>query len=180
VETDWTGFLVVAGAVAARPDCLWATRIAVPKGEWWELAGSGDPRCIEALLPRGEPVQAEDRARGTRRQVVLAGGRMVGALFTTRTGTLPSRDWLIAQLGAEQPVPALLAGRAPGAQAERGPIICACNDVGLNTIRAAISAQRLCDVAAIGQAVGAGTGCGSCRPALAGLLAESEGTVRAS
>jgi assimilatory nitrate reductase catalytic subunit len=67
----------------------------------------------------------------------------------------------------------VLAGRAPGDQPDCGPIVCTCFDVGLKTILAAIRDQRLADVAAIGEALGAGTNCGSCRPALARILAES-------
>ena len=67
----------------------------------------------------------------------------------------------------------LLAGRAPGAQPDRGAVICVCFDIGLKTIVAAIADQRLTDVAAIGKSLGAGTNCGSCRPALARILAAS-------
>ncbi|MBO9698498.1 MAG: (2Fe-2S)-binding protein, partial [Sphingopyxis sp.] len=76
--------------------------------------------------------------------------------------------------------PQVLAGRAPGAQVDRGAIVCACFDVGVRTIVAAIRDQQLADVAAIGAALGAGTNCGSCRPALARLLAaESKEAVHA-
>jgi assimilatory nitrate reductase catalytic subunit len=93
-------------------------------------------------------------------------------LFVTQGGELPSRDWLIGQLNEPQG-PAVLAGRAPGAQADRGAIVCACFDVGVRTIVAAIAEQQLGDVAAIGAALKAGSNCGSCRPALARLIAET-------
>jgi assimilatory nitrate reductase catalytic subunit len=51
-----------------------------------------------------------------------------------------------------------------------GAIVCACLGVGVNTIRQAIG-QGCAGVAALGQATGAGTNCGSCRPELAALLA---------
>ena len=138
----------------------------------WELAGNGELKAIEALLPKGERIEAQDAARGTQRIAIVANGRLVGALFVTETGELPPRDWLIAQLSAPQIAPTLLAGRAPGVQADRGPVICVCFDVGLKTIVAAIRDRQLADVAAIGGALGAGTNCGSCRPALARILAE--------
>ena len=74
-------------------------------------------------------------------------------------------------LGEAPNVASVLAGRAPGAAVDRGPIVCACFDVGLKTIVSAIAERQLTDVAAIGEALGAGTNCGSCRPALAKLLA---------
>src|SRR3546814_4261197 len=90
----------------------------------WELAGNGDLKAIEALLPKGERIEAQDAARGTKRIAIVENGRLAGALFVTETGELPPRDWLIAQLSAPQVAPTLLAGRAPGAPADRGPVIC--------------------------------------------------------
>jgi assimilatory nitrate reductase catalytic subunit len=172
VATRWRGFLILAGEPVRRPSCLWATRVAVPAGSLWELAGDGDPVKLESCLPAGERVEAIDAARGTRRIAILSGGRLIAALFVTESGELPSRDWLIGQLAEAEAAPTLLAGRAPGVQADRGAIVCACFDIGMRTIVAAIRDQRLADVAGIGAALGAGTNCGSCRPALARLLAE--------
>jgi assimilatory nitrate reductase catalytic subunit len=170
VAADWRGFLIVSGQLDQVPDCLWAARIAARGGALWELAGNGDPRALEKLLPRGERIEAEDRARGTRRIAVLIGGRLTAVLMLTRSGELPTRDYLLSQLGEAPLAAAVLAGRAPGAAPDGGPIVCACFDVGLKTILAAISEEKLADVAAIGAAVKAGTNCGSCRPALAKLL----------
>jgi assimilatory nitrate reductase catalytic subunit len=105
---------------------------------------------------------------------VIVSGRLVAALFITETGALPARDWLIAQLSEPIAAPTLLAGRAPGAQADRGPIVCVCFDIGVGMIVAAIRDQHLTNVTAIGAAIGAGTNCGSCRPALARLIAEEK------
>ncbi len=174
VTTRWRGFLIVAGEPVRRPECLWATRVAVPMGSLWELAGDGEATRLEASLPAGERVEAIDQARGTRRIAVLSDGRLVAALFLTESGELPTRDWLIAQLSEAQAAPTVLAGRAPGAAVDNGPIICSCFDIGMRTIVAAIRDRQLADVAAIGAAVGAGTNCGSCRPALARLLTEEK------
>ena len=57
---------------------------------------------------------------------------------------------------------------------DRGPIVCVCFDVGLNTLLAAITGQRLVTVEAVGAALHAGTNCGSCRPAIAKLLPVQE------
>ena len=170
LDTAWRGFAVVRGELAAKPACLWATRIAAPYGTVWELAGDGDPAALDAMLPSGQRLEAVDAARGVRRIAILDEGRLAAALFVTRDGTLPPRDWLVMQLAAPQAAATLLAGRAPGAQIDRGPIVCACFDIGLQAILAAIADQKLSDVAAIGAAIGAGTNCGSCRPALARLL----------
>ncbi|WP_454280020.1 molybdopterin-dependent oxidoreductase [Sphingomonas sp. Marseille-Q8236] len=173
VATRWRGFAIVAGEATDLPDCLWATRIAVPGGWLWEMAGDGDPVALETLLPKGQRIEATDPARGSRRVAVIAQDRLAAVLFVTERGELPSRDWLIAQLSAAEVAPTVLAGRGPGQQVERGAIVCSCFDIGVRTIVAAIRDQHLADVAAIGAALGAGTNCGSCRPALARLLAET-------
>ena len=174
VATRWRGFVILSGEANATADCLWATRVAVPGGWLWEVAGDGDPAALDALLPRGQRIEATDPARGSRRIAVIADDRLAAVLFVTERGELPSRDWLIAQLSAPQVAPTILAGRAPGAQVDRGAIVCACFDIGVRTIVAAIRDQQLADVAAIGAALGAGTNCGSCRPALARLLTEAQ------
>ncbi len=174
VATRWHGFAILSGEAMATPDCLWATRVAIPGGWLWEVAGDGDPGTLDALLPRGQRIEATDPARGSRRIAVIAEDRLAAVLFVTERGELPSRDWLIAQLSAAEVAPTILAGRAPGATVERGAIVCACLDIGVRTIVTAIRDQHLTDVAAIGAALGAGTNCGSCRPALARLLAETQ------
>ena len=179
VVTAWRGFVIARGELGARPDCLWATRVAVPFGTVWDLAGDGDPAVLDVLLPKGERIEAIDGARGSRRIAILDQGRLAATLFVTRDGTLPTRDWLVAQLAEPTASPTLLAGRSPGVQVDRGEIVCACFDVGMKTIIAAIADQHLADIAAIGAALGAGTNCGSCRPALAKLLVV-QGTTHAA
>ncbi|WP_375287487.1 molybdopterin-dependent oxidoreductase [Sphingomonas sp.] len=178
VVPAWRGFLIGRDPLQPLPATLWATRVTVPGGSLIELAGDGDPESLEALLPPGERIEARDQARGSWRVAVLDRGRVAAVLLVARDGMLPPRDWLIAQLGQEAP-PTLLAGRAPGVALERGTIVCACFDVGLVTLTRAIAEQRLTDVAAIGRALGAGTNCGSCRPALARLITQAEETIDA-
>jgi assimilatory nitrate reductase catalytic subunit len=176
---EWRGFLIVHGEPAQKPDCLWSTRVTVPGGILYELAGNGEPLELARCLPKGELVEAADTARGIYRMAALQNGRLAAVLFLTRTGTLPSRDWLISQL--EQPQgPAVLAGRAPGAQPDKGAIVCACFDIGAKTIIGAISDQRLTSVAEIGVALRAGTNCGSCRPAIARLLEKTREPLHAA
>ena len=173
VATAWQGFLILRGNEPAKIPCLWSTRITVPGGALHEVAGNGDPMRLEACLPKGDRVEAIDHMRGTRRVAIIHEGRLAGVLFVTRGGLLPSRDWLIGQLAAEQVGATVLAARGPGEQVDKGATICVCFDVGLNQILTAIRTQQLVDVPAIGKALGAGTNCGSCRPALANILAQS-------
>jgi assimilatory nitrate reductase catalytic subunit len=62
---------------------------------------------------------------------------------------------------------------------DRGPIVCACFDVGTKTIVEAIASQALISVEAVGQALSAGTNCGSCRPAIQRLIGETKEAAHA-
>ncbi|WP_026359572.1 nitrate reductase [Sphingomonas sp. PR090111-T3T-6A] len=169
VSVEWRGFLLLSGYAELVPDCLWATRITVPAGTLYELAGVGDPVRLDACLPKGERIEVRDARRGFHRKAVMVDGRLMATLFVAHDGSLPSRDWLIAQLG-EAVGASVLAGRPAGAQVDRGPIVCVCLDVGLHTLTAAIAAHGLTDVAAVGKALQAGTNCGSCRPRIAQII----------
>jgi len=171
LTTEWRAFLILRGTPVVEPDCAWWATVAVPGGRLVELAGDGDPADLEGLLPEGERMSAVDPARGSLRAAILNEGRLQGALFVARDGSLPGRDWLIAQLSEVVAPVGLLAGRAPGAAVDRGAIVCACFDVGARTILSAIAAQSMTTVAEVGAALSAGTNCGSCRPAIAKLIA---------
>jgi len=97
-----------------------------------------------------------------------------------RDGSLPPRDWLVEQLGGEDASTVeLLAGRPATPQADRGPIVCVCFDVGMKTILDAIRTTALASVEQVGAALGAGTNCGSCRPAIARMLETERSPVYA-
>ena len=172
---EWQGFLVTRSP-PPRIDAAYATRVRVPHGWLVEISGHGDPRAMaKALLPRGEAVEAGDAARGQLRVAILDKGRLEAALYISRSGSLPRRDWLIGQLEAaeSESAMALLAGRPARAAPDRGTILCVCFDVGLKQIIAAIADQALTSVEAVGAALSAGTNCGSCRPEIRRLIVEA-------
>ena len=82
------------------------------------------------------------------------------------------RDYLAGLPG--QGAADALSGRMPAAMPNPGPVLCSCFGTGINTIIAAIETDGLMSVEAIGEALGAGTNCGSCRPELSQLLARSQ------
>ena len=167
---DWRGFMITSDDVAP-PETAWWTSVTIRQGRLFLLAGDGSPAELERLLPPGERLSVADTARGALRVAVMSRGRLVGALFTSTTGTLPDPEWLIGQVAEEVHPGAVLAGRPPGAAADRGAIICACFNVGARTILQAVVDQRLTTVAEVSAALSAGTNCGSCRPAIAKLIA---------
>ncbi|WP_022678168.1 molybdopterin-dependent oxidoreductase [Novosphingobium sp. B-7] len=169
VVADWRAFLVSVEAVRPQGIPYWvASRL--PQGWLMELAGEGSVN-VDALLGEGERIEVVDTARGMRRIVVLAGdGTVAAALYVTRSGTLPARDWIAAQVGLGQAAPAeLLAARPASPAPDPGPIVCVCHGIGARNIETAARGGA-CTVAAIGAATAAGTNCGSCRPAIARLL----------
>jgi assimilatory nitrate reductase catalytic subunit len=136
-----------------------------------ELAGIGGSEALAQLLPDGDRMEMSDAKRGTIRAAVLSDGRLDAALFVSRNGGLPPRDWLAAQLGGSDAAPnELLAGRPSAPARDRGPIICVCFDIGMRTIIDAIADRALASVEAVGSALSAGSNCGSCRPAIARML----------
>ena len=178
---EWRGFLIAR----SLPDPIAADYFAavrVRQGWLIELAGNGEATHLaNSLLPAGERAENVDRGRGSLRVAVLDRGRLAAALYLARNGRLPDRDWLIGQLAAAESASSmeLLAGRPAAPIPDRGPIVCACFDVGLKTIVEAIGSQRLVDVAAVGRALSAGTNCGSCRPAIQRLIGKDKEAAHA-
>jgi len=179
VVPEWRAFLTAVDAIAPE-GLLWWSRSRLPEGWLYELAGA-DLVDLDKLLPAGARLEAADTVRGMRRTVVSdANGRVVAALFLTRTGQLPSRDWIASQLGrADAGATELLAARPAVPAPDRGPMVCICHGVGVNAILAAVEAGAD-SVAAVGKATCAGTNCGSCRPAISRLIAEVSTTKEAA
>ncbi len=174
-ESDWRGFLVSVERPEIDTDCFW-TRARGEQGWLVELAGRG-AIDVAALLPEGERIEARDKARGTIRIAVLdPAGALRAALFLTRSGMLPSREWIWDQLGRQgQDAGAeLLAGRPATPAPDDGPIVCVCFDIGIHAIIRAIREGGLMTTEQVGKAINAGTNCGSCRPAIARLIEEKK------
>jgi len=112
---DWHGFLVCR-SLPDRIAAAYSARIRVRDGWLLEMAGTRDPEAlIASLLPKGERLESRDPAHGVRRVIVLEPDRLAAALYLTRSGSLPSRDWVLAQLGDRTASPAelLVGGPAP-------------------------------------------------------------------
>jgi assimilatory nitrate reductase catalytic subunit len=174
----WSGFLVSRDR-PATPDCDYWTRIRTTHGWITELAGQSDAAPLTDLLPVGKRIEMIDAHRGVVRSAVIADGKLAAALFISRAGDLAPRDWLAAALGEADPhAMEILAGRPATPPPDRGPVVCACFDIGMRTIVDAIAAETLTSVSAVGAALKAGTNCGSCRPAIARVLEQAKEGVR--
>jgi assimilatory nitrate reductase catalytic subunit len=124
----------------------------------------------------GDWIDFADPTKGRYRGARIANGRLEACLFVAPGPDLPGRAWLGSLFAAARLNAAarhsLLVGRPARGQPDSGATVCACFNVGLNTIVEAIRAQGLVSVEAIGAALQAGTNCGSCLPELARILEE--------
>jgi len=121
----------------------------------------------------GQWLEATDPAQGILRCAVVRNNQLDFLLLAGPSNAGVNTTWL--QSLFNQPLDEhtrrlLLAGRSQGIQIDNGPIICSCFQVGQHQIDAAIRANSLCSVEAIGAALSAGTNCGSCIPELRTLI----------
>jgi assimilatory nitrate reductase catalytic subunit len=172
----WHGFLLSRAPLGARIADWCALAPAGPGVFRHETAGSDAApfaRLVEALGEGAPTIALHAEATGEHRAAWLRDGQLIAALFLGPDHAMPPREWLIS-LFAEARIGsaarhALLAGMLPNGPPP-SPTLCACHGVSAARIRAAIEAGAR-DVASIGAATCAGTGCGSCKPELAAMLA---------
>ncbi|WP_313291477.1 (2Fe-2S)-binding protein, partial [Rhizobium rhizoryzae] len=121
-------------------------------------------------------VGLSDEPTGAVRMAAFAAQQLLAALFVASRPVAVSRQWAVGQLMEmhdRRSRIALIAGRPPADQPDKGAIICSCFNVGLNEIAAV--AQTGCNtVDAIGEMLKAGTNCGSCRPDIRRIIAERQ------
>ncbi len=169
------GFLLARAQLDPRI-AAWAAIAPCAHGAFRHEIAGADPARIAAALGLGEPTLRLDApAAGEHRWAWLREGRLMAVLMLAKAPPLPARDWLLAQFAHPALPPqsraALLRGALPDGPPP-SPTVCICHGVSKDHIRSAIVGGAL-DVAAIGDACAAGTGCGSCKPELAALLAET-------
>ncbi|MEP0393140.1 MAG: molybdopterin-dependent oxidoreductase [Erythrobacter sp.] len=173
VVPAWRGFLVSRINVETAPETFlgeYWVKSRVEGGWLYELAGMQE-LDFASLLPVGALSEVSFPSKGMQRFAVCdEGGVLDAALFITRNGDLPARDWVAKQLGEPlEDLPALLAGRPRVAGPDRGAIVCVCHDIGTFEIEDAIAGGAN-TLPAIGRSCRAGNNCGSCRPELARML----------
>lgn len=174
---------LVTRAQAPLPDCRYACR--VPHGELqrFELAGDEplplrEPWLKAASGARGDWFVHRDPALGLFRAACVARGQLQALVYYSSAGPLPEAAglWSLFALDPQQRSNrrAFLAGRAPAAETDASAVVCACHASTENAIRAAIAKRGCRSVQALGEALGCGTGCGSCLPELNALLQQTE------
>ncbi len=174
-QAAWYGFAVLADRPSAMTTAYWT--LARARNGWrLELADEAAPEDWTAfardlfgigLDEEGAEFLAYHDSAATQHRVAAFGdGRLRGMLFVAAEPVAVSRSWAADQLGMTFDNPAarlrLLAGRAGADMPDRGALVCSCFEIGSRQI--AESVVRGCrSVEAVGAALRAGTGCGSCR-----------------
>ena len=132
-----------------------------------EVASLG---LVEPEFDTDEVIRVFEDRRGVYRKLIVRDGKLAGAMLVGCAEAAPA---LVQMFDRDEPLPpnrldVLATGLAPTTATERE--VCNCNHV---TEAAVLSAIRDgCDtLPALCDATRAGTGCGSCRGQLAGLLA---------
>jgi assimilatory nitrate reductase catalytic subunit len=180
-KASWHGFLLSRRALELSNVAYWSR--AKGYGYWrYEIAGDEAPQdwagAARLLLCNNakpvEWIEYFDKAAQRYRAARMQDQQLESCIFIGPDFRLPERDWL-ASLFDKATLTAierqsLLTGRPPNQQEDSGRIICACFQVGVKTIQHAIEHDGLSTVEAIGEALKAGTNCGSCVPELRKLL----------
>ncbi|MGR9045049.1 MAG: molybdopterin-dependent oxidoreductase [Gammaproteobacteria bacterium] len=122
-------------------------------------------------------LEYSDPQAGFYRAARIVENRLQSCIFISSSWQLPDPGWLGTLFGKAEISRAerlsLLSGLPPKGQQDIGRIVCSCFNVGEKSILKAIKEHKLQSVEQIGQALSAGTGCGSCLPELKGLLQKS-------
>jgi assimilatory nitrate reductase catalytic subunit len=175
----WYGFAVMRNKPETIPADYWA--LAQAEGGWRiELAGSGPVEdwadYAADLIGGGENLETlsySDQNQVSFRHATFSGDALLGVVFIAPHPVAVSRTWAVEHLSAKEIRGAerlrLLSGRPGADQADSGPIVCACFSVGANQIVAA-ARDGAASVEAVGEALRAGTNCGSCRVEIRRLI----------
>ncbi|VAW45130.1 Assimilatory nitrate reductase large subunit [hydrothermal vent metagenome] len=174
----WHGFILSRHPINTDGLDYWV-KIKGKQFYRYEIAGEHPIKdhatWAESLLGRnGDVLEYQDMHGGRYRKALIKDGILQSVLFIAPSINLPPRTWLgtlftTSELDAKTRLN-ILAGQLSGAKDE-GKMICSCFGIGLNTIVDAIQKDKLTTVEAIGQALKAGTNCGSCLPELKDILA---------
>lgn len=189
----WEATLLVASDLEHdatwRDDAAYWTRIPLAHCERWQIAGgqadgpAPDWRAwLDEHLGLMPTLWCDDPATGRLRAAGIDNGRVRWWLMVAPPAELPGLAWLDerfaeAELGSDARR-RLLAGCEAG-EADSGPTVCSCHQVGQKAIVEAIRAGDA-SVEALGARLACGTQCGSCIPELKSLIEEERAHARSA
>ncbi len=172
-HAKWYGF--VASASLLKPSRDYSAVARTSTGWSCELAGSVIPEdwekeaCNVLGVETGDISILHDAAKGIVRAALYEGPTLKGLFFATPEPVEVARAHAISQINTEVSALSALAGLPMLDQPNPGRTICACFNVGINTLRSAIYSGAK-NVVALGRCTAAGTNCGSCKSELQTLI----------
>jgi assimilatory nitrate reductase catalytic subunit len=176
-KAKWYGFLACRTEPIAQTP--YASVARTTSGWQVEMASKQIPDDWEALAhsisgqSSADLSMHTDLATGAIRIAIMDEGEITALFFASPLPVVVSRPAIIDMIGTQTPALAALAGRSPSDRPDPGATVCACFNVGRNTLLSAV-AQGAGTVTALGEATCAGTNCGSCKPELTALLAQAQ------
>ncbi len=184
-ESKWQGFIISAKKL--KLDML-NYRVDIKGEHYWRYEIADQSISTQALQttiqtqvesPNGNDQYSwqeyQDPGHELLRLACFKNGVLVLVLMVQNTQTsLPERAWLSSLFSSTEKIeeirPTLLSGKPPIGTPNTGKQICACFNVGENTIRDLINTHKFTEATAIGNSCKAGTNCGACVPEIKALI----------
>jgi len=177
----WYGFVLSRRKLNIEQASYWT--VSRGEGVWrYEIAGDHVPadwaeHARNLLCQHADTVEWTeyfDSAVSRYRAARIENGRLESCIFIGPDYALPERDWLI-KLFNDKPLneadrKSVLTGKSVSGEKDTGKTVCACFNVGMNTIVDAIQSQSLTTPEQVGELLRAGTNCGSCIPELKEII----------
>ncbi len=142
-----------------------------------EVASMG---LVEAERDTDEVIQVIEDRRGIYRKLIVRDGKLAGAMLVGCAAAAPG---LVRLFDRDEPMPPnrldVLASAGGGAPSDDDPEVCNCHHVTESTLVEAIRGG-CATLAELSDCTRAGTGCGSCRGQLAGLVLKHARTAVAT
>ena len=180
-QAKWHGFLLSRRKLnieqasywsCSRGEGLWRYELAgdqVP-GDWAEYARSLLCQHADTV----EWTEYFDSAVNRYRAARIENDRLESCIFIGPDFSLPERDWL-SKLFKDNSLndadrKSVLTGKPVSGEKDAGKTVCACFNVGMNTLVDAIESQKLSTPEQVGELLRAGTNCGSCLPEIKDII----------
>jgi assimilatory nitrate reductase catalytic subunit len=187
VELPLRGFTRTRRPIAF-PEGTWWTRVATARGEETRIATDKDSMFWHDLAHNtlGQDAQLveyveTDKPQALYRAAAFVDGEFDGCISIGPDDAALRWDTLDQVIAAGPPkdgAPPVVMLCQPDTNAAAGPTVCACFDVGLNTVRDALRAGEVSTVEDIARQFKAGTNCGSCLPELKRITARERAAAK--
>ena len=180
-EAKWYGFVLSRRKLVLDNASYWSCS----RGQdvWrYEIAGNDIPgdwaKCARSLLCQHaeevEWTEYHDSAVNRYRAARIENGRLESCIFIGPDFLLPERDWLLKLFKDdnlnETDRKSVLTGKPDNGIKDTGKTVCACFNVGINTLVDTIKSEKLTTPEQVGELLRAGTNCGSCLPEIKEII----------